>query len=109
MAAKEQREGHRHAPQAGAGQPPVGDKQTDGDDGRGDIRAVEVAQHVAPAVLHAVDVAHERLGEVGEVAFAEVTQRQFAQPLRQPQARGLDLPVHEAVGGPVLLQMRDKG
>ena len=108
-AAKEQGEGHWHAPQAGDGQPPVVDKQADGDDSCGNVRAVEIAQHMAPDVLHAVDVAHERLGEVGEVAFAEVTQRQFAQPLRQPQARGLDLPVHKAVGGPVLLQMRDKG
>ena len=108
-AAKEQREGHRHAPQAGDGQPPVVDKQADGDDSCGNVRAVEIAQHMAPDVLHAVDVAHERLGEVGEVALAEVTQRQFAQPLRQPQARSLDLPVHKAVGGPVLLQMRDKG
>ena len=41
--------------------------------------------------------------------LAEKAERQLAKPLRQTQAGGLDLTVHQAVGGLVLLEMREKG
>ena len=108
-AAEQQTEGHLHAPQAGNRQPPVVHEQADGDERRGDVRAVQIPQHMTPDVLHAVDVPHESLGEVGQIPLAEVAQRQFAKPLRKTQAGRFDLAVHQPVGGLVLLQMGEKG
>ena len=108
-AAEQQPKGHRHAPQAGNRQPPVVDKQADGDDRRRDVCAVQIPQHMAPDVLHAVDVPHEGLGQIGQIPLAEVAQGQLAQPFRKTQAGGFDLAVHQPVGGLVLLQMGKKG
>ena len=64
---------------------------------------------MAPDVLHAVDIAHQGLRQVGQIPFAEKAERQLAKPLRQTQPSGLDLAVHQPVGGLVLLEMREKG
>ena len=64
---------------------------------------------MAPDVLHAVDVPHEGLGQIGQIPLAEVAQGQLAQPFRKTQAGGFDLAVHQPVGGLVLLQMGKKG
>ena len=108
-AAEQQSKGHRHAPQAGNSQPPVVNEQADGDDRRGNVRAVQIPQHMAPDVLHAVDVPHECLGKVGQIPLAKIAQRQFAEPLCQTQAGRFDLAVHQPVGGLILLQMGNKG
>ena len=71
--AKQQSECGRHAPQTGKREPPVIDEQTCRDEDSGDIRAIQVAQHMAPHVLHAVHIAHQRLGEVGQIASAKVS------------------------------------
>ena len=64
---------------------------------------------MAPHMLHPVHVPHDGLGQVRQVPLAKVAQGQFPQPLRQTQAGGLDLAVHQAIGGPVLLQVGHKG
>ena len=107
--ADQQAEGHRHPPQAGDGQPPVIYQQAHRDNGRGDVGAVQVSQHMGPDVLHAVHIAHEGLGQVRQIPLAEVAQGQLAQPLRQAEAGGLHLVVDQAVSGVVLLQVGHKG
>ena len=108
-APKQQAEGHRHPPEAGKGQPPVIPEQAHRNHGGREVGAVQIAQHMAPDVLHAVDIAHQGLRQVGQIPLAEKAERQLAKPLRQTQAGGLDLTVHQAVGGLVLLEMREKG
>ena len=107
--AEQQAEGHRHPPQAGDSQPPVIYQQANRDNGRGDVGAVQVSQHMGPDVLHAVHIAHEGLGQVRQIPLAEVAQGQLAQPLRQAEAGGLHLVVDQAVSGVVLLQVGHKG
>lgn len=104
-AAEQQPKGNRDAPKAGDCQPPVVHEQADSDDRRGDVRAVQIPEHMGPDVLHAVDVAHQSLGQIGQIALAEVAQRQLAQPLRKAEARRLDFVVHQSVGGLILLQV----
>ena len=60
-------------------------------------------------MLQPVHVAHDGLGEVGQIALAKVAQRELAQTLGQRDAHVLHLAVDKAVGRLVLLQMRDKG
>ena len=81
----------RHPPQAGDSQPPVIYQQANRDNGRGDVGAVQVSQHMGPDVLHAVHIAHEGLGQVRQIPLAEVAQGQLAQPLRQAETGGLHL------------------
>ena len=64
---------------------------------------------MAPDVLHAVDIAHQGLRQVGQIPLAEKAEGQLAKPLRQAQPGGLDLAIHQAVGGLVLLEMCEKG
>ena len=107
--AEQQAEGHGHPPQAGDGQLPVIHQQAHRDERRGEVGAVQIAQHMGPDVLHAVDISHEGLGEVGQVPLAEVAQGQLPQALGQAEAGGLDLVVDQAVGCLVLLQMGEEG
>ena len=108
-ASEQQREGHGHAPQARKGQPPVRREKHDGDDCRGNVAAVEVTKRMRPHVFHAVYVAHDRLGQIGQVAPTEKTEGELAQAFRQPDAHGLDFLVDQAIRCLVLLVMRDKG
>ena len=55
---KQQAEGHR-PPEAGKGQPPVIPEQAHRNHGGGYVGAVQVAQHMAPDMLHAADIAHQ--------------------------------------------------
>lgn len=64
---------------------------------------------MAPDMLHAVDVAHQGLRQIGQIPLAEKAERQLTQPLRQTQPGGLDFTIHQTVGGLVLLEMREKG
>ena len=93
-AAEQQAKRRRHPPQAGGRQPPVIYKQAYGRDPCGDVRAVQIPQHMRPDVLHAVHVPHKGLGQVGQIPLAEIAQRKLAQALRQTEAGGLDLVVH---------------
>ena len=108
-AAEEQREGYRHAPEAGQSELPVIRKEHHGNDGRGEIGAVEIAQAVRPDMLQAVHVAHDGLGQIREITLAEIAQRQLAQALGQADADIFHLAVHKAVGGFILLQMCEEG
>ena len=78
-AAEQQRERHRNAPKAGQRQLPVVGEEHDGDERRGDVRPVEITEAVRPDVLQPVHVAHDRLGQIGQIALAEIAQRQLAQ------------------------------
>ena len=107
-AAEEQAEGHRHAPEARQRHTPVVDQEHHRDNCCGNVCAVEIAEAVGPDVLQAVDVPHERFGQIGKIAFPEISERQTAKPLRKRDARVLDLPVNQPVGVVILLQVRDK-
>ena len=108
-AAEQQREGHRDAPEAGQRQLPVIGEEHDGDQRRGNVGAVEIAQTVGPDVLQPVHVAHDGLGEIGQVTLAEVAQGELAQTLGQGNAHVFHFAVDQAVGRLVLLQVGDKG
>ena len=101
--AEQQAKCHWHSPQAGDGQTPVIHQQAHRNDRRGDVRAIQIPQHMRPDMFHAVHVAHQRLRQVGQIALAKVSQRQLAQPLRQTEAGGLHLVINQAVGVMVLL------
>ena len=73
--AEQKRESHRDAPEAGERQLPVVREEHDCDQRRGDIGAVEIAQAMRPDVFQPVHVAHDGLGEIGQIALAEVAQR----------------------------------
>ena len=61
-----------------------------------------------PYVLEAVYVAHDRFGQIGEIAFSEISERQTAKPLRKRDARVFYLSVNKSVGIMILLQVRNK-
>ena len=107
--AEQQAECYRYAPQTGEHQPPIVGQKANRDDRRGDIGAIQIAQHMRPDMFHAVHVAHQRLRQVGQIALAKVPQRQLAQPLCQVQTTGFDLVVYQAIGRLVLLQVRCDG
>ena len=107
-AAEQQRKRHGHAPKAGEGKPPVVGEQHHRDDRRRDKGAVEITQTVRPDVLQAVHVAHDGLGQIGEVTLAEPAQRQLPQTLRNADAHVPHLGIDKAVSRPVLLQVRQK-
>ena len=54
-------------------------------------------------------VSVDGLGEIGQIALAEVAQRELAQPLGQRNAHVLYFAVDKAIGRFVLLQVSDKG
>ena len=54
---------------------------------------------MGPDMLQPVYVAQDRLGQVRQVALAEVTQRQLAKALGQADADVFYLAVYETVGG----------
>ena len=103
--AEEDGEPHRTAPERREREPPVKGEQANGCHGERYVGAVELGQHVAVGVLGGLDVGHEGLGEVGEVAAAEEAQGQLAQALGEADALPAALLVDDAVlvvVGPVL-------
>ena len=61
-----------------------------------------------PYVLETVYVAHDRFGQIGEITFAEIAERQSAQTFCKRNAGVFDLSVNKSVGIVILLQMCDK-
>jgi hypothetical protein len=54
-------------------------------------------------VLQTVDVAHDGLGQIREIAFSEITERKAAQTLRKRDTRVFYLSVNKSVGIMILL------
>ena len=107
-ARKEHGKGHRDAPERGQAQLPAEEERPDEDDGGGDDGAPELAQHVAVGVLHGLDVPHDGLGEVGQVAAAKEREGELPQALGDADALLAALPVEDAVRVVVLLPVAEE-
>ena len=101
--AKEQGKRNWNAPQARERKTPVVDHHHHGDDGRGDVATIEVAQYVAPHVFEAINVAHHGLGKLRKIAMGEERERELAKTLGEVSAYESHLVIDQRVGVVVLL------
>ena len=72
--AEEHEQRYRARPHGRHGEPPVERGEAHEGDGHGGVGAIELGEYMAVGVLGGLDVTHERLGEVCEVATAEEAQ-----------------------------------
>ena len=76
-------EGYGQYPQCRNRHLPVQEKDTDGDQGRGDTRAYQFRNEMRGCCLHGGTVRHDGAGQIGQILFPEEGQRYLTQLLSQ--------------------------